>query len=200
MRTVDRVFETFQAAFAEGGVVDPVEFLTQVRRSERAELAMLIDAYLAIAPRQRETRSVGADEAEVIVEELAAGLVVEPWSSLLPRLRQAADLHRSVLASRLAAALALQGQEDRVLAYYDRMEADTLQVDGVSDRVLSALAGLLGTDLASLRASGASADPGEFGVAASAFARVAPVQQRGGSKDDCGSDEVDRLFSGRRTP
>ena len=82
------------------------------RGAERAELAALIDAYLARAPRQAfDQAAFRGSSAERTVDELERAIAGQAglWPALLPRLRDRAGLKRSHLVERLAAALGVQG-------------------------------------------------------------------------------------------
>ena len=52
MSDVDRLLADYIAEHRAGGEADPREYLSRASPAERAELAALIDAYLARAPRQ----------------------------------------------------------------------------------------------------------------------------------------------------
>ena len=51
MTDLDRLFGEYVAEHQAGGEADPRDYLSRVSAAERAELAALIDAYLARAPR-----------------------------------------------------------------------------------------------------------------------------------------------------
>ena len=53
MSDVDRLLAEYVAEHRAGGEADPREFLSRASPAERPELAALIDAYLARAPRQQ---------------------------------------------------------------------------------------------------------------------------------------------------
>jgi hypothetical protein len=208
MSDVDRLLAQFKADFEAGGTMLPSDVLARVEGSERRELEALIDGYLVHAPRRAFDRAAfAASPAADLAEELATALEVEAntWHTVLPRLRHAAQLSRANLVARLTEALGVPGQEEKVAVYYHRMERGALEPTGVSQRVLSALAQLLGSTVERLReASSALAHPP---TADAAFARSvehddehaamlheAPVAARARARAT--DDEVDRLFTG----
>jgi hypothetical protein len=128
------------------------------------------------------------------------------WPALLPRLRAAARLRRSEVVGRLAGDLGATGREAKVGAYYHAMEQGTLPSAGVSDRVLEALAAIVGTTAARLRDAGRwMGGPPPDPHAGAAFARIgtpdpqlleearpAPPSARPAGE----RDEIDELFTG----
>ena len=119
---------------------------------------MLIDAYLARAPRQPfHQAAFGGSSAERTVDELEraiagqAGLLA---SAYLPRLRDRAGLKRSTLVERLASSLGVSDRQDRVAGYYHEMEQGLLPARGVSDRVLESLGQIVGESAGVLREAG----------------------------------------------
>lgn len=208
MTDVDRLLKEYVAAHRAREDVDPGEFIARAQDAEQKELAALIDAYLARAPRREfdpeAYRLSGmADNVGRLSRSLtgASGL----WPSLLPRLRTSARLKRSELVERLASTLGVGGREDKVADYYHQMEQGLLPAEGVSDKVLEALAGILGRNAEALREAGRGASAGGAASppsAAPAFARttlagnVAPVEADAGPPDERW-DEIDELFRGR---
>lgn len=210
MTDVDRLLKEYVAAHRTREDVDPGEYLARAQGAERKELAALIDAYLARAPRREFNpeayrRSGMADDVGRLGRSLtgASGL----WPSLLPRLRTSARLKRSELVERLTTALGVGGREEKVADYYHQMEQGLLPSEGVSDKVLEALAGILGRSAEALREAGRTAAP-EGGAsappAAPAFARTRRVEQEGALPVEAAAglpeerwDEVDELFRGR---
>jgi hypothetical protein len=224
MSDLTDVLADFVAEHRGGGPADPREFLRQVPAGDRWELAALIDAYLAHAPRQplREPLEAGSP-AQIIVDELARSLAGQGglWPTLLPRLRDRAGIRRADLVRRLALSLGVGHKADKVAVYYHRMEQGLLPAAGVSDRVLEALGALLGEPAPALREAGqalagpARTAPGSTppatkpgarsaaGGTAAVFARRAfpepPLMPSGpppATPNDEPRDEVDRLFLG----
>jgi hypothetical protein len=208
MTDVDRLFAEFIAEDEER-VADPSAYLARVSGVDRAELAALLDGYLARAPRRAFSRAAfEASPARGVVEGLDRSLsgVSGAWPALLPRLRDRARLRRAELVARLAESLGVAGREAKVGGYYHAMEQGTLPAWGVSDRVLEALGRIVGESASVLRAAGAAmtgpplpppapsrafarlAEPVEaYAVAAAAAPREAEPPRR---------DEVDELFTG----
>ena len=149
MADVERLLHEFIAEDRSGGDADPLAYLQRARGTDRAELEALIDAYLARAPRRRVDPA--ADQpaaARRAVDELTRAVAGRSgwWPALLPRLRAAARLRRSEVVDRLARDLGATEREAKVGAYYHAMEQGTLPAAGVTDRVLEALAAIVGTD------------------------------------------------------
>ena len=210
MTDVDRLLQEYLAAHRAREDVDPGDYLARAQGAERKELAALIDAYLARAPRREfdadAYRASGmADNVGRLSRSLtgASGL----WPSLLPRLRTSAQLKRSELVEHLTSALGVGGREDKVADYYHQMEQGLLPSEGVSDKVLEALGGILGRSAEALREAGTAASPGGAASsppAAPAFARTtradqeaAPPAEAAAGLPDERWDEVDELFRGR---
>jgi hypothetical protein len=202
MTDVNRLLEEFIAEDRAGGVADPSEYLARVSGVDRAELAALIDGYLARAPRRAFDRAAfEASPARAVVASLAGSSGT--WPALLPRLRDRARLRCAELVARLTSDLGVGGREAKVAAYYHAMEQGTLPASGVSDRVLEALGRIVGESAAVLRAAGAATTP-PAAEPGTAFARVAapapefmaaPAAAAPAGRAE--RDEVDDLFSGR---
>jgi hypothetical protein len=209
MADVEHLLYEFIAEDRSGGDADPLAYLRRARGTDRAELEALIDAYLARAPRRRVDQA--ADEpatARRTADELTRALFGCNgwWPALLPRLRAAARLRRSEVVDRLARDLGATEREAKVGAYYHAMEQGTLPAAGVSDRVLDALAAIVGTTAAQLRDAGrAIGGPPPGPHRGAAFARIgtpdpelleeppaapAPAPAAGQR------DEIDELFTG----
>lgn len=211
---VQAVFDEFVRGWEAGSPPPPQELLARVPADARRELAGAIDAFLDEAPRRPfDAAAFAASPARAVADDLTEALtgVSGAWPVVLPHLRTRAKLRRSELVSRLAALLGVSASEARVGAYYHEMEHGTLDPAGVSDRVLEALASLVGTTAAQLREAAKAVAPGAGPAppapAAGAFARTAvpdadlvasmpigvdaPVPER--SETD---REVDRLFRG----
>ena len=213
MADVERLLHDFIAEDREGGEADPARYLARARGTDRAELEALIDAYLARAPRRRfDAAAFEHSRAHRATDELSRALVGRSgwWPSLLPRLRASARLRRAEVVERLAHELDAQGREAKVAAYYHAMEQGTLPAAGVSDRVLEALAVIVGTTAARLRDAGrglgAAAPPAGPGAA---FARVGAPDPELMDEAPPGAiaptvtgerDEIDDLFTGARRP
>lgn len=210
MADLEALRDEFAAAFAAGEEPDPKQYLRRVEGDERQQLESLIDQYLMTAPR----RTWDADAYERSLAKVAVDRVLESregvsgsWPELLPRLRDRARIKRAELVERLAAALGLGGEAEveKVGVYYNRMEHGALRASGVSDTVLAALAGIVGTSAEALRAAGAvGPEPGGGGGVA--FARVAVADADYGGESLASApapagtpperDRIDVLFTG----
>jgi hypothetical protein len=217
MSDVEQLLSEYIAAHRAHGDADPRDYLARVEGLDRRELAALIDAYLARAPRRDWDPQAYRDSGiERQVEALSRSLSGEAglWPSLLPRLRTRARLRRIEVVGRLAAALGVEGREDKVGLYYHEMEQGSLASEGVSDSVLDALGRILGQSASALREAGRPLGPGPgagAGAAAAppraAFTRMARPAEgaeppaaaaAGPAPDKPAWDEVDELFRGRR--
>lgn len=206
MADLEKLRDEFAAAFAAGQSPDPTEWLAQVGDDERQELESLIDHYLMTAPR----RAWDAEAYEHSLAKVAVDRAFESregvsgsWPELLPRLRDRARIKRAELVERLTAKL---GETDsaKVGVYYNRMEHGALPADGVSATVLAALADLVGTSAAALRAAGASGAERASG-AEPAYARLAAPDRGYDEVADfkaaevaapADRDRIDELFTG----
>ena len=209
MSDVERLLQEFIREDREGGEADPLAYLARVQGADRAELDALIDGYLARAPKRPfDPDAFEASGARAVAEEIGRSLggVSGEWPALLPRLRHRARLKRAEVVARLATELgASEAQEPKIARYYHGMERGTLPAAGVSDRVLQALAKVVGTTAATLREAGSRAGGAATREAAgTAFARVgAPDPEhtsgeepmRGGSQNDEPPDEIDAAFT-----
>jgi hypothetical protein len=175
MTDLDRLVTEFAAEFESGGDPDPGKFLARADAGERPALADKLDAYLDRAPTQAwdpgaYARSPAKAAADRVFEsyEGEAGT----WPELLPSLRERARIKREELTRQLAEALGFGSEQRRVHAYYHQMEHGQIPASGVSDRVLDALAEIVGTTRERLRAAGERVS-GTDTIAAGGFARKA---------------------------
>ena len=212
MADLDRLVRQFAAAFEAGNSPDPREWLENAQAPERQELARRLDAYLMTAPRRAwDAAAYESSPAHKAVERAYESLDTPAgtWAELLPALRHAAQLKRSELASRLASALEVSGQEVKVGDYYNQMEHGRLPAPGVSERVIAALAEIVGTSAEQIRSAGSRTtasmelEPPSDAVfallappdAADADAS-APADADAAAASPPDRDEVDELFLG----
>ena len=204
MTDVDRLFADYVAEHRAGGEADPREYLSQASPAHRTELAALIDAYLARAPRQSfDEAAFRGSGAERTVDELERAIAGQAglWPAVLPRLRDRAGLKRSTLVERLASALGVSDRQDKVAGYYHEMEQGLLPAQGVSDRVLDALGQLVGETRTSAqrRRAGADGRPArDVWRAPAAFARRASAEPGESSVARRSSSRERRVGRGRR--
>src|SRR3954452_10963223 len=129
MPDVERLLRRFIEDFEADRSTRPQPYLERVEGTDRRELEALIDAYLERAPRRRfDAAAYVQSPARHLVDDLTESLdgVAGTWPVLLPRLRKSAQLMRSELVARLAAALGVSGREEKVGRYYHAMEQGLL--------------------------------------------------------------------------
>src|SRR3954449_12052418 len=145
MADVQQLFSDYVAEHKGGGEADPAAYLQKLDGTDQAELAALIDAYLVRSPgRWWDAGAYEGSAAQQTAERLERSLSGQSglWPELLPRLRERARVKRGDLVERLAGALGVGGQTEQVAAYYHQMEQGQLDSEGVSTRVLEALASI----------------------------------------------------------
>jgi hypothetical protein len=219
MADVQELLEAFIAEDRGPAPADPLAYLAKADGADRAELELLIDAYLQRAPRRAvsldgtgQPPSPAARTALERLERVYTGASGE-WPVLLPQLREEAQIPRRELVARLAHQLDVADHTDQVRHYYHEMEHGLLPAAGVSDRVLAALGRLLGRSAQALRDAGRAVAPLQRPSAhasAPTFARTATpdaskaVEQPGDTTapaeprrtDEAVNALVDELFTG----
>lgn len=213
MTDPDRLFSEYLSATEAGGTPpDPQPFLDQVAPEQRRALARRIDEHLMTAPRRAwDPAAFEASLGSPVMRDIAASArgASGLWPALLPRLRNAVQLRRQEVVTRLAGELGVPGREEKVRDYYHRMEQGLLEDEGVSDTVLEKLAGILGSSLDALREAGRAlgeAVAPEASAGGQLYARTAMADEaypaspgtEGAPPEQGGWDEVDELFTGRR--
>ena len=213
-----QLVDEFALRFEAGEDPNPAEWLDRVQGDLRQELGELIDRYLMTAPRRTwDPVAYESSIAKQAVDRAFDSLegVSGTWPELLPRLRNAAHVKRRDLVERLAAALGVGGGEaqvEKVGSYYHRMERGLLPAEGVSGRVIDALAGIVGTSAEAIARAGAGQGSPGGAPGGAAFARVGRPEPRAASvSPDAAAfesiegemdaaalepDEIDRLFTG----
>jgi hypothetical protein len=157
MADVEKLLSEYIAEHRAGGAADPVEYLDRLEGTHREELATLIDAYLARSPgRPWDPAAFTGSASERLTESLARSLEGASglWPTILPRLRDRAQVKRDDLVRRLAEALGVPDREQKVEGYYHEMEQGLLPSAGVSSKVLEALSGIVGASADFLRKAG----------------------------------------------
>ncbi len=210
MRAINKLLDEFKAAFEAGREIDLPELLAHAPEDERQELGERIDTYLMKAPRRSwDAAAYAQSPAKQSVERVWESLegVSGTWPNLLPRLRKAAQIKRQDLVGKLAEALGVAQQEERVAGYYHDMEHGRLPAARVSAAVIEALATILGADPEEIRRAG-HATPVVEPIADQLFAREALPDEDYTTDSDAsgppdpqrspepGRDEVDRLVTG----
>ncbi len=176
--SVEQLLAEFRASFEAGDRPSVRELLDRAPEGERQELESAIDSFLMQTPRRRwDPVAYESSPAKLSVARVWDSLegVSGSWPEVLRRLRNAAQVDRKTLTRRLAEALGFSGtaEQERVHGYYHQMEHGLLPAEGVSDRVLEALAAIIDTNAEQLRRAGRGVLPqGEPG-SLSAFARTA---------------------------
>ena len=201
------LLEEFRARFEAGDDPDPRELLERVEGERRQELHSLIDNYLMTAPRRSwDPVAYEASPAKAAVDRVYESLegVSGTWPELLPALRNRARIKRSELVQRLADALGVGDRAERVGDYYNRMEHGRLPAEGVSGRVIEALAGIVGASAEAIREAGAAT--GETAGPDVLYARKTMLHDADFAAEEVASpaasslppdgDEVDELFTG----
>ena len=200
------LLEEFRTRFEAGDDPDPRELLERLEGDRRQELHSLIDQYLMTAPRRSwDPVAYEGSPAKLAVDRVYESLegVSGTWPELLPALRNRARIKRSELVRRLAETLGVADRAERVGDYYNRMEHGLLPAEGVSGRVIEALAGIVGASAEAIREAGAAG--GEAGGPDVLYARMTlsnadfeadEVAVPAASSLQADRDEVDELFTG----
>lgn len=213
MSDVDRIYRQFTERHRSGEGPEPLEFLGQVDGTDRAELAVLIAAFLEQAPRRPwDSERYAGSSAQRAVEAATAETVGER----LRRSRDAAKLRRDEVVDRLGDALGLP-REEKVRHYYHQLETGLLDPAAVSSKVYTALGTVFGTDAEGLRRSPAGERAPGRADSAEVFARRSLPDAQYGMTDATEAyeppaapsgppppsarergewDEIDRLFLG----
>lgn len=208
MSDLDQLLEEFKADYEAGRPVDVGAMLERAPVPRRQELAEMLDTYLMTAPPRRwDPAAYEGSLAKQAVDRVYESIegVSGTWPELLPRLRTQARIKRRDLVERLAAALGFTdgSQIEKVGRYYNQMEHGQLPSEGVSEQVISALAGIVGASADAIRSAGVRSVEG--GAGAAAFARTAFPNAEFADEDAIGMsvadapaapgrDEVDALF------
>lgn len=210
MADVEQLLSDYIAEHRAGGEADPVEYLDQVDGTARAELAELLDVYLARSEGQAwDAVAYRGSPAERMTEQLSASFAGQSglWPVVLRRLRDRAQLTRDIVVARLAQNLDASGQEERVAEYLNDMEHGALPSSGVSQKALDALGAVLGTSGEFLRRIGEPFGEGAGPAEGPVFARTAladaaydevasPAAMASPADVDEGAQRIDELFTG----
>jgi hypothetical protein len=191
------LLEEFTAAWLSGETPDPRAVLEQARDEEREQLSALIERFLVRQP----SRAPTAESLAYV--RMVAALADEPGQitdAPLVEARNRLGMKRERVVAELGRALGLSaGDAAKLRRYYHRLESGLLDTSRVSNRVWTALEGIL-----EWRGDPTHRQP--LAVTAGAFARSAdastPASDLAASLGFDGSDEpvvweaVDELFLG----
>jgi transcriptional regulator with XRE-family HTH domain len=207
MSETERVLSEFIDDWNAGRRPRAEAWLERVPEAEREELAEALMEWLAVAPTPDYDEAMLAQlKADPAVAAVVAGAAAEAgaWPSLLPRLRERAGLAVRDLAGRVTATFGLGGQEERAVAYLERMESGELDAARVSRRLLEALGAALGVSASALAEAGdlrpRPAPAVRFRAAPAAAMEMAAdfdtLSRAAMSPAPPPMDELDRLFLG----
>lgn len=151
---VEELLRAYAEEHRRTGDADPMPYLRELRGTDRAELTLLIDAFLAAAPPPaHDAGRFAALQSDPVAARAVERLATEPLSLL--EARQQAELGQEALAARLAAELGLGGREAAVKAAYHEIETGRIDPGRVRAPVWQALAGALGVAVDRLREAAA---------------------------------------------
>jgi transcriptional regulator with XRE-family HTH domain len=153
-RTVDERLDDYIAAWHAGAAPRAASFIDDAPVEQRDELALLIGAFLELAPSVEPTPEVRAErEHEPLVQRLVAleaqwwdaAARRAPWGERLRGLRTAAGLTHQQVGARLAAMFGLGASDaERAPGVLSELESGARSSAGVSARGARALEQLLG--------------------------------------------------------
>lgn len=205
---VEAALSEFVKAFNAGERPNPREFIERVAEEDQRELEVLIElAIVESPPRVWDPKAFEnsklAASAEKVYDSFAEFEPAIAWPEALVAWRKRAEVKRSDLVERLAAALSVADKREKVGAYYHELETGTLQPTGVSRRVWEALAPIVDVPAKQILLAVRSwtPTPASPGTAA-AFARSvgSPPEIEASAAPAHGAaierDEVDELFLG----
>lgn len=205
----ETLLSEFIDAWTSGARPDAEAYLARAEANARDVLEREIHTFLQHAPTPRysdETRAaIRAEPLTRSTSEMPDEMGL--WPTLLPTLRKRARLRRDQLVAKLAESLGVAASERKVARYYHEMEAGTIDPQGVSTRVLSALAQLLAISETELEEAGLfrgfsrSRPQAAFGRTynvASGELHAMPAPMASPGTQEPAWDEVDELFLGGR--
>jgi hypothetical protein len=204
MSAVDRILGEFIDAWKAGGRPDLDAYLARAPAEQRDELAARVDAWLDVAPTPdypAPARSAIAAEPALRAALEAAAAARPALPESVPALRARAGLGVRDLAARLSARFGL-ADEDRIVAYLERLERGELDPGRLSRRLLDALTELLGTIRIAVPPPAAPASPGQAFFRADEDAEdwivqdIDALSRAALAPAPAPMDELDRLFLG----
>jgi hypothetical protein len=157
MTDTQALLQAFTDAWEAGLRPDVEGFLAEAPAQQQSELADAIRAFLCSAPLPRyDDQTLAELDSSQAVREAARAIDgrTGTWPLLLPSLRRQRRLTRAEVAQRLATELGLSSAHQRVRQHLHNMEYGTADALCISDRVLVALASVLGTTFSDLARAG----------------------------------------------
>ncbi len=209
MTTIEQLVGQFVDDWNAGRRPDVLAFLERAAPEDRDALASQLETWLELAPTpayDEPTRQSIAREPALLAALDTAAALRAPLAERLPTLRDRAGLAIRDVAGRLTQLFDL-GDEQRTVAYLERIERGELDERRLSRRLLDALAAILGADAAQLAPGPAALAPAPapartfFRAEADADAWIAEdidVLSRAALSPAPAApmDELDRLFLG----
>ncbi len=204
MSDLDQTLGEFIDAWKVGGRPDLDAYLERVPAAERDELAAGIDAWIALAPTPDyppPARAAISAEPAMRAALQAAEALRPPLPESLPALRARAGLGVRDVAARLSERFGL-ADEDRTVAYLERLERGELDAGRLSRRLLDALSEMLGAVRIALPPPPATASPSQAFFRADEEAEdwivqdIDALSRAALAAAPAPMDELDRLFLG----
>jgi hypothetical protein len=204
MSAIDQILGEFIDAWKAGSRPDLGAYLARAPAAQRDELAALVDAWLDVAP----TPDYPAAARAAIAAEPALRAALQAAESLrpalpesIPALRERAGLGVRDVAAGLSERFGL-ADDDRTVAYLERLERGELDPGRLSRRLLDALAQLLGAVRIAVPPAAATASPGQAFFRADEDADdwivqdIDALSRAALASAPAPMDELDRLFLG----
>jgi hypothetical protein len=160
MRRVEELLSAYIAEQRASGRADPIPYLAELKGTDRAELTVLIDHFLATAQSPRfdptafERFRAQAEVAEISERILGAG------EERLVALRQQAGVSKQGMGELLARDLGLEGSEAEAKACYHDIETGAADPARVRAQVWESLATALSETVEVIRAAATTTFPG----------------------------------------
>lgn len=205
MTDVAHILGEFIAAWRAGERPRAAAYLERVPESQRDELAEQIETYMLMAPEPEysdETWEEMVSDPRVAEAAEAAFAEPEPWTSLLPRLRERAGLSIRQVAERLGVS-----DRERAEQRLSEMEQGRLDPKAPTWTLLGKLGQILGVRAHQLDWRGGSGWTGVAPAPLAAYRADRPAERARMHMDiaadmlltdDREPDEVDELFLGGR--
>lgn len=154
---LDQIYNEFVDAWNVGQRPEVNNFVERLPEAEREEFLNMVSLFLssATSPNYSEDQyaQIQSESAVQTASNMASaehGL----WNTVLPRLRRRSKLSRNEIGVQLAKKLNVPEEQQKVQAYYNAMEAGSLNPQGVSHEVCVALGDLLHVNVQEIEATG----------------------------------------------